>query len=85
LLPADTNFNSKKGDKLPSFDKYFDAFYETQKEGLNVIKSLAPKNKFLQDYLPLFHDLEIEKHKLEDTIRPMLIIASNNGFEYLKV
>ena len=85
LIPADASFNSKKGDKLPDFDQYFNSFFEIQKEGLKVIKKIAPKNKFLQEYLPLFPDFKIEKQKLEDTIRPMLIIASNNGFEYLKL
>jgi hypothetical protein len=85
LIPADTTFNSKKGDKLPDFDKYFNSFYEVQKEGLKVIKVIAPKNQFLEDYLPLFKDLKIDKVKFEDTIKPMLTIAHNNGFQYLKL
>jgi hypothetical protein len=85
LIPADPSFNSKKGDKLPSFDQYFDSFFEIQKEGLRVIKTIAPKNKFLQEYLPIFPDFKIDKSKYEDTIRPMLTIAHNNGFQYLKL
>ena len=83
LIPADSSFNFRKGDKLPDFDQYFDSFFEIQHEGLKVIKALTPKNKFLQEYLPIFPDFKIDKLKYEETIRPMLTIAHNNGFEYL--
>lgn len=85
LIPADATFNSKKGDKLPDFNTYFNSFFEVQKEGLKVIKAIAPKNKFLEDYLPLFNDLKIDRSKFEETIKPMLTIAHNNGFQYLKL
>ncbi len=84
LIPADPSFNSRKGDKLPDFDTYFDAFYELQVEGFNVVRKLNPKNKFVQEFLAIFPDLSLEKHKYEDTIRPMLTIAHNNGFQFLK-
>jgi HNH endonuclease len=85
LIPADPSFNSKKGDKLPDFDQYFNAFFEMQNEGIKVVKAIAPRNKFLQEYLPIFSDLKIDKIKYEETIRPMLTIAHNNGFQYLKL
>lgn len=83
LIPADGSFNSKKSDKLPNFDLYFDSFYELQKEGVNIIKSKTPKNKFLEDYLPIFPELDIDKDTFKEHIKPMLTIAHNNGFQYL--
>lgn len=61
LVPADRTFNSMKSDKLPNFELFFNSFYELQKEGTDIIKANSPKNSFLQDYLPIFPDLEIEK------------------------
>lgn len=85
LIPAESTFNSKKSDKLPQFDIYFDNFYKTQKIALDIIKSLKPKNHYLQDYLPIFPDLELNKIKFEEHIKPMLTIAHNNGFQYLNI
>lgn len=85
LIPADSNFNSKKSDKLPKFDDYFDEFYELQKVGFDIVKTLKPKNKFLEHYLPLFPNQIFEKNKFEDHIKPMLSIAHNNGFQYLEL
>lgn len=85
LIPADSTFNSIKSDKLPRFDVYFDSFYNFQKLGVEVIKQISPKNHYLQDYLPIFPDLEIDKYKFEEHIKPMLTIAHNNGFQYLDV
>lgn len=84
LIPANSNFNSKKSDKLPNFDIYFDSFFEIQKIGIDIIKRNTPKNRFLQDYLPIFPDLTIKKNKFEEHIKPMLSIAHNNGFQYLQ-
>lgn len=83
LIPADPLFNSKKSAKLPMFDKYFDSFFSLQNEAINIIKSLQPKNSFLQDYLTIFPNMQIEKNKYEEIIRPLLTIAHNNGFQYL--
>lgn len=83
LIPAESSFNSSKSDKLPSFDTYFDDFYELQKEGYHIIKTIRPKNKFLQDYLPIFPNQEFSKLKYEELIKPMLTIAHNNGFQYM--
>tara|TARA_B100000378_G_C18052572_1_gene413607 strand:+ start:88 stop:1116 length:1029 start_codon:yes stop_codon:yes gene_type:complete len=83
LIPAESSFNSSKSNKLPPFDKYFEDFYLLQKEGVQIIKSLKPKNKFLQDYLSIFPNLIIDKVKYEEHIKPMLTIAHNNGFQYL--
>lgn len=84
LIPADSRFNSKKSDKLPPFEKYFDDFYYLQKEGFEIIKKISPKNKFLQDYLTIFPEMSFDKSKFVEHIQPMLTIAHNNGFQYLK-
>jgi len=85
LIPADKAFNSKKSDKLPPLDKYFDAFYALQNTAIEIIKYKSPKNKFLEDYLTIFSDLDdLNKLKFKERIQPLITIASNNGFEFLK-
>ena len=81
---TDPNFNSIKSDKLPNLDSYFDNFFEVQKEGVKIVKQLNPKNKFLEDYLSIFPTLDFSKDKYRETIEPMLMIASNNGFRYME-
>ena len=49
-----------------------EAFFEVQKEGLKVIQAIAPKNKFLADYLPLFPSLKMDKSKFEETINEII-------------
>ena len=85
LVPADPNFNSMKSDKLPRMDSYFDNFFDVQKEGVKIVKKMNPKNKFLEDYLSIFPTLDFSKDKYRETIEPMLMIASNNGFRYMEV
>ncbi|MBN2173284.1 MAG: HNH endonuclease, partial [Bacteroidales bacterium] len=51
LIPADKSFNNKKSDKLPPLNKYFDGFYNLQRNAIEIIKMKNPKNKFLQDYI----------------------------------
>jgi hypothetical protein len=85
LVPADPNFNSMKSDKLPRLDSYFDNFFDVQKEGVKIVKKMNPKNKFLEDYLSIFPTLDFSKEKYRETIEPMLMIASNNGFRYMEV
>tara|TARA_R110002051_G_scaffold225917_1_gene288763 strand:- start:229 stop:489 length:261 start_codon:yes stop_codon:yes gene_type:complete len=83
LIPAESSFNSKKSDKLPNFDVFFNSFYEMQQIGIEIIKSKNPKNSFLEDYLPIFPDLNIKKDKFEEQIKPLLTIAHNNGFQFM--
>lgn len=85
LIPADPSFNSSKGDKLPPLDRYFDDFYAVQKEAVQIIRSKNSKNFFLEDYLNFFHDLNLNKEKYREHIEPLIIIAHNNGFQYMKV
>ena len=89
LIPADKSFNSAKRDKLPSMERYFIPFFNLQKKAVKVIREKQPRNKFLEDYLsifPIFDDPDIDftPAKLKERIQPLIIIAANNGFEYMK-
>lgn len=92
LIPADRSANSMKSDRLPLLEKYFDPFYQIQKRALQIVKKKQPENKFLQEYLTLFPELSdldhidecFTKEKFRDTIQPLVAIASNNGFEFMK-
>jgi hypothetical protein len=84
LIPADKVFNSRKSDKLPPMDKYFNPFFEMQKSAIEIITHLNPKNSLLEDYLTVFPDLKnVTKEKFKERIQPLITIASNNGFEFL--
>ena len=86
LIPADKAFNCSKNDKLPKLEKYFDLFFSLQKMGVEIIKVKSPKNSFLQDYLSIFPDIgnTFTKNNFKDRFQPLITIASNNGFEFLK-
>ena len=84
LIPADPSFNSSKGAKLPQMDRYFDDFYQLQKEAVSIVEKVKPNNRFLEEYLTVFPDLNINKSKYIDCIQPMLTIAHNNGFQWMK-
>lgn len=86
LIPADKSFNSTKSDKLPSLEKYFNPFYEIQSTAVHIVKQKFPKNKLLEDYLTIFPDLDtsFSKDKFKERIQPLVTIASNNGFQFLR-
>lgn len=92
LVPADKRFNSSKSDKLPIFNKHFDSYFEVQEIAIKTIFNLTPKDKLLQDYLTILPDLsalnmlsrESLKERFKDNIKPLITIAANNGFEYMK-
>jgi hypothetical protein len=84
LIPADSSFNSSKRNKLPRFEEFFPSFFDLQKRAVNIVRESDPKNKFLEDYLDIFPDLNsFNEEKYAKTIQPLITIASNNGFEYL--
>lgn len=83
LIPAQSAFNSKKSDKLPPLDKYFDDFFNLQNIAFQIIKDKSPDNILLQDYLSIFPNLEINKEKFRNVLQPLITIANNNGFEFL--
>jgi len=90
-IPADNSFNSSKSDKLPPLDKYFLPFYTIQKSAVEIIKSKSPGNKFLEDYLTIFPDLDevndlagsFTREKFKERLQPLISIASNNGFVFM--
>ncbi|MEJ7611775.1 MAG: HNH endonuclease domain-containing protein [Ferruginibacter sp.] len=92
LVPADKSFNCKKSDKLPSMSKHFDAFFSLQQIAIGIVRDKQPRNKFLEDYLTLFSDIgeinqlddSFTKERFRKRIEPLISIASNNGFEFLK-
>jgi hypothetical protein len=84
LLPIEKNFNSIKSDKLPSFDRYFDKFFELQKVAFEINKHHNPQSRYMEEFLAIFPNIDsFEKDKLSDTIQPMITIASNNGFLFM--
>ncbi len=91
LIPASPKFNSSKNNRLPQFDRFFEKFYEAQTMGLKTICEKYPRNKLLEDYLTIFSEIPTVgiictpefKIKFQETIKPLLTIASNNGFQYL--
>ena len=84
LIPASPSFNSLKGDKLPDLNIYFKSFYELQKEAVSIINSSNSKNKYLSDYWIMFNELFPSEKKYRSRIEPLISIAANNGFEFLK-
>lgn len=86
LIPADRSFNSSKSDKLPPLEKYFNPFFALQKTAVEIMKDKNPKSKLLEDYLTIFPDLDenFSIEKFRERIQPLITIASNNGFEFLK-
>jgi hypothetical protein len=91
LIPADSSFNASKNDKLPSLNTYFDSFYNIQKTALDIIKAKAPSNKYLEDYLTIFSNLDVandspgnfSRENFKNRLQPLITIASNNGFEFM--
>ncbi len=86
LIPADKSFNNSKSDKLPPLEKYFNSFFALQKTAIDIMKIKKPESKLLEDYLTIFPDLNMNftEEKFRERIQPLITIASNNGFEFLK-
>ena len=85
LIPSDSDFNSVKGSKLPSLEKYFLPFFELHRTTLDLMKDREPRNPLLDDYLLIFPDLEtsISPESYYRQLQPLISIAANNGFEYM--
>tara|TARA_R110002050_G_scaffold280717_1_gene427769 strand:+ start:1792 stop:2856 length:1065 start_codon:yes stop_codon:yes gene_type:complete len=85
LLPIEKKFNASKSDKLPLFDKYFDKFYDLQKVAFEINKHHNSKSRYMDEYLSIFPNIDsFEKEKFSNTIQPLITIASNNGFLFMK-
>ncbi|WP_293786907.1 HNH endonuclease domain-containing protein [uncultured Pedobacter sp.] len=91
LIPADPSFNSRKNNKLPRMEDYFDGYYLLQKTAIEVMAENHPNKPIMEDYLSLFPnanaqqltEVDLRKRFLEN-IQPLLTIANNNGFEYMR-
>ncbi|RYG16292.1 MAG: hypothetical protein EOO07_13580 [Chitinophagaceae bacterium] len=92
LIPADKAFNSSKSDKLPIWDRHFEPYFQLQKKALKTFWNINPGHKLLEDYLPMFPNLSALKDlddttfrtRFEETVQPLITIASNNGFEGMR-
>lgn len=86
LIPIEKSFNSFKSDKLPVINKYFNKFYDLQKLAFDINKSINSNSKYMEEYLSIFPDLDnsFTKENFKERIQPLIVIASNNGFEFLK-
>jgi 5-methylcytosine-specific restriction endonuclease McrA len=90
LIPADQSFNSAKGNKLPDLEKYITPFFNLHKSAIQIVRDKDPNNRFLEDYLTIFSDLNevndldenFTKGKFKERLQPLITIASNNGFEF---
>ena len=83
LIPADPSFNSSKRDRLPPMDRYFQGFYDLQRDAVDIVKAAQPKNRFLEDYLQVFKTHDFDDAAYRRTLEPLLAIAANNGFQYM--
>lgn len=87
LIPADKTFNSIKSNKLPRLEKYFEPFFDLQKNAYDILRRKAPRNKLLEDYLTILPGLgqeqELNENRFREAIQPLVSIASNNGFEFM--
>jgi hypothetical protein len=84
LIPIEKSKNSSKSDNLPIFEKHFDKFYDLQKKAFEINKYYNSKNKYLDEFLTIFPNIEnFEKEKFSNTIQPLITIASNNGFLFM--
>ncbi|MFD0751290.1 HNH endonuclease domain-containing protein [Mucilaginibacter calamicampi] len=88
LIPADRSFNSTKSDRLPLLNTHFDRFFTLQQTAVEIIQHKLPNNKFLEEYLSIFPNLNpiyFNRDKFFEHIQPLVTIASNNGFQYLHI
>jgi 5-methylcytosine-specific restriction endonuclease McrA len=86
LIPAEKSFNSSKSNRLPILEKHFEPFYQLQKNAFEIVRRKTPNNKFLEDYLTVMPTAEnrLNHTKFKEIILPLVSIASNNGFEFMK-
>lgn len=60
--------------------------------GLEIVKQKEPKNKLLEDYFSIFPDIDsaiankaATKDRFKEQIQPLISIAANNGFEFMRI
>jgi len=72
-------------------DRYFNQFFDIQRNAIDIIKVRKPANKYLEDYLTIFSDLDtlsdlsgnFTKENFKNRLQPLITIASNNGFVFM--
>jgi hypothetical protein len=90
LIPTSAVVNSSKSNKIPS-DKYFDDFVRLQHTGLVTTHTALTESEWLNEIEPFISDLgisekddlrDIEKlmNAYENTIKPLVLLAKNQGF-----
>lgn len=85
LIPIDKKFNIYKSDNLPELGKYFERFFDVQKRAFTINKSINFQSTYMEEYLTIFKSLDdFSKDKFRETIQPLITIASNNGFLFMK-
>lgn len=86
LIPSDNSFNLSKSNKLPPMERYFESFYNMQALAIKTYIADRPNEKLLEDYFFIGTDLRygLSREKFYDVINPLITIASNNGFEFLR-
>ena len=91
ILPVSKEINSRKSNSLPALDQYLDDFVSLQYDFFRSIynSDFEFKSKILEHYCLLFNESSSNifnmpqnpfGNKLTDTIKPMVQIASNMGF-----
>ncbi|QPH38960.1 hypothetical protein [Pedobacter endophyticus] len=61
LIPADPSFNSRKNDKLPRIEDYFDGYYLLQKTAVKVTIENYPNEPIMEDYLSLLPNADAQQ------------------------
>lgn len=92
LMPADSNINSSKSNRLPDLSLYLPKLAMAHQSALQTYLHLGKSGKVLEDYLSLGHTPQdiasMDKEHLLDcfsqTFTPMNQIALNMGFESWK-
>jgi hypothetical protein len=86
LIPSDNSFNISKSNKLPPLDRYFDHFHQLQELALHTFIREKPSEKLLEDYFYIVSDPNkgLPKEQFYNIIQPLVTIANNNGFTYMR-
>jgi len=88
LIPVSKSTNSKKSDKIPSWERYFQNFSEMQYNAFSTAIEHNFKSNRLEDYL-ILKDVELVKgypkdlfvKALDDILKPTHQLALNQGFQ----
>ncbi|WP_293744653.1 hypothetical protein [uncultured Pedobacter sp.] len=72
-------------------EDYFDGYYRLQKTAIEVMIENYPNEPIMEDYLSLLPNSNAQlwpeadlRDRFLQNIQPLLTIANNNGFEYMR-